>query len=87
MNSRERILAVLAGKKPDMTPIFPKIAFANVLACEGMTVREYMTDPKCMARACISAYRKFGWDGVAPVSYTHLDVYKRQAQEPYENAQ
>ena len=70
MNSRERILAVLAGKKPDMTPIFPKIAFANVLACEGMTVREYMTDPKCMARACISAYRKFGWDGVA----LHTDI-------------
>ena len=46
MNSRERIMAVLAGEKPDMTPIFPKIAFANVLACEGMTVREYMTDPK-----------------------------------------
>ncbi len=42
MNSRERIMAVLAGEKPDMTPIFPKIAFANVLACEGMTVREYM---------------------------------------------
>ena len=70
MNSRERIMAVLAGEKPDMTPIFPKIAFANVLACEGMTVREYMTDPKCMAAACVSAYRKFGWDGVA----LHTDI-------------
>ncbi|MDO5424238.1 MAG: uroporphyrinogen decarboxylase family protein [Eubacteriales bacterium] len=70
MNARERILAVFAGEQPDTTPIFPKIAFANVLACEGMTVREYMTDPKCMARACISAYRKFGWDGVS----IHTDI-------------
>ena len=22
----------------------------------------------------------FGWEGVGPVSYTHLDVYKRQLQ-------
>lgn len=70
MNSRERILAVLEGKKPDTTPIFPKIAFANVIACEGMTVKQYMTDPRCMADACIGAYHSFGWDGVA----LHTDI-------------
>ena len=70
MNSRERILAVLEGKKPDTTPIFPKIAFANVIACEGMTVKQYMTDPSCMAKACIGAYRRFGWDGVS----LHTDI-------------
>lgn len=70
MNSRKRILAVLEGKKPDMTPIFPKIAFANVIACEGMTVKQYMTDPCCMAKACIEAYKKFGWDGVS----LHTDI-------------
>lgn len=70
MDSRERILAVLDGEKPDTTPIFPKIAFANIVACQGMTVRDYMTDPECMARACIGAYRRFGWDGVS----LHTDI-------------
>lgn len=70
MTSRERILAVLDGRKPDKIPIFPKIAFANVLACESMTVKQYMTEPESMAKACISAYRKFGWDGVA----LHTDI-------------
>ena len=70
MTSRERILAVLEGRQPDRTPVFPKIAFANVLACENMKVIDYMTDPECMARACITAYRRFGWDGVA----LHTDI-------------
>ncbi len=55
MTSRERILAVLRGGKPDRVPIFPKIAFSNVLACPGMTVREYMTNPGSMAEAAIRA--------------------------------
>lgn len=70
MTSRERMQAVLCGQVPDYTPIFPKIAFSNVIACEGMRVIDYMTDPECMARACITAYRTFGWDGVA----LHTDI-------------
>lgn len=70
MTSRERILAVLSGKQPDTVPIFPKIAFSNTIACEGMRVLDYMTNPVCMAEACIAAYRAFGWDGVA----LHTDI-------------
>lgn len=70
MNPRERIAAALEGKPADMVPIFPKIAFSNIIACEGMRVIDYMTDPACMARACVTAYRTFGWDGVA----LHTDI-------------
>ena len=70
MNSRERIQAVMAGQKPDRTPIFPKIAFSNVLARPGMRVIDYMTDPACMAEACLAARDLFGWDGVA----LHTDI-------------
>ncbi|MGE5614846.1 MAG: uroporphyrinogen decarboxylase family protein [Bacillota bacterium] len=70
MNSRERVQAVLDGRQPDMTPIFPKISFANIIACDGMRVIDYMTDPECMARACIEAYRFFGWDAVS----LHTDI-------------
>jgi len=70
MNSRERVLAVLDGCKPDMIPIFPKISFANTIVCDDMRVIDYMTDPECMARACISAYKRFGWDAVA----LHTDI-------------
>ena len=64
MNSRERLYAVLEGRKPDTTPIFPKIAFANTIACPDISVRDYMTDPECMARSCLATYRKYGWDAV-----------------------
>jgi len=70
MNSRERVEAILEGRLPDYVPIFPKIAFSNTIACEDMNVIDYMTDPKEMARACITAYRKFGWDGVS----LHTDI-------------
>lgn len=70
MNARERIEAVLAGEKPDTTPIFPKIAFANAVFCEGVTVKDYMTDPGSMAKAALNSYHKFGWDGVA----LHTDI-------------
>ena len=70
MDSRERVNAVLNGEMPDYMPVFPKIAFANVIACENMSIREYMTDGGNMAEACIAAYRTFGWDGVS----LHTDI-------------
>ncbi len=70
MTSRERILAVLNGDTPDMVPIVPKIAFSNVITCDDMNVRQYMTDPAKMAEACITAYRRCGWDGVS----IHTDI-------------
>ena len=46
-----------------------------------------LTDfPGCGARHISYGVREFGMaaimNGVAPVSYTHLDVYKRQAHRP-----
>jgi len=70
MTSRERILAVLRGERPDLVPVFPKIAFSNVISCPGMTVREYMTNPESMAEAAVRARATFGWDGVA----LHTDI-------------
>ena len=65
MNPKQRVEAQLRGEKPDYVPIVPKIAFANVIACPEMTVRDYMTSGANMAEACIAAYRMFGWDGVS----------------------
>lgn len=70
MTSRERVFAVLNHETPDYTPIVPKIAFASVLACEDLHVREYMTDPRAMAKACIAFYRKFGVDSIS----VHTDI-------------
>jgi len=64
------MFAILQGREADFVPIFPKIAFSNVLACHGMTVREYMTDSACMARAVIGAQELFGWDTLA----FHTDI-------------
>lgn len=70
MTSKQRVQAVLDFQKPDTIPIFPKIAFSNVVACPDMRVIDYMTDPECMARACITACETFGWDAVA----LHTDI-------------
>ena len=70
MTSKERIEAILDGKLPDFIPIFPKISYSNTISCKDMCVLDYMTKPKEMARACITAYRKFGWDGVS----LHTDI-------------
>lgn len=70
MNPRACIIAILNNKKPDCVPVFPKIAFSNVIACPGMSVRQYMTDFRSMAEAAISAQRLFGWDAVA----LHTDI-------------
>ena len=65
MNGRERILAVLEHQMPDRVPVYPKISFATVNACPETRIYEYLNDPVTMARCTISAYRRFGWDGVA----------------------
>ena len=65
MTSRERIEAVLSQKMPDRVPIFPKISFANVIACDDIGVTDYLYNAEKMAEATIRAYRRFGWDGIA----------------------
>lgn len=64
MLSRERMEKVLEGKQPDYIPIFPKISHATCRAVEGMTMRDYMTDPGNMAKAIIAAAEKYQWDAV-----------------------
>lgn len=68
MLSRERIKAVLNGKQADCIPIFPKISHATCKFVDGMTMREYMTNPEAMAEAIILGANKFGWDAVGIVT-------------------
>lgn len=64
MNSKERIQALLDGRKPDMVPVFPKISFATINAVPGMNFHDYTTDPDQMANAIVSSAVKFGYDAV-----------------------
>lgn len=64
MNSKERIQALLDGRKPDMVPVFPKISFATINAVPGMNFHDYTTDPEQMANAIVSSAVKFGYDAV-----------------------
>ena len=63
MTGKERIYAVLQGKKPDMLPVFPKISFATAKYA-GYTVGQYMSDPSAMSQSVIAACERFGWDAV-----------------------
>ncbi len=70
MTSRDRMLKTLAHEDTDVVPIFPKIAFSNVIAAKGITVRDFMTDAAKMAEATMAAQKLFGWDAVA----LHTDI-------------
>ena len=51
--------------------------FAKELMLRGIERVVDGTDPRLRA---VSHYRRKLWDSVEPVSYTHLDVYKRQVR-------
>ena len=90
MTPLERSAAMARGEEIDRTPIMPFfVTGAGKVA--GMTHREKRSSAKNQAAAQIACYERFGHDsltieyglhaiGAAPVSYTHLDVYKRQAE-------
>lgn len=65
MNGRQRILKVLNYEMPDRVPVYPKISFATINTCPGTSVYDYLNDPEVMARCAMTAYRRYGWDGVA----------------------
>ncbi|MDA3957638.1 uroporphyrinogen decarboxylase family protein [Oceanispirochaeta sp.] len=64
MRPRERIECVLNNRTPDYIPIFPKISHAVCRVIKGMSMHDYMTDPRNMANAIIAAAKVYGWDGV-----------------------
>ncbi len=70
MTSRQRILRTLAHESTDYIPIYPKIAFSNVIAAKHVTVKDFMSDPAKMAEATMAAQKLFGWDAVA----LHTDI-------------
>lgn len=72
MTGKERIYAVLQGRKPDFIPVFPKISFATA-QCAGYTVGQYMSDPSAMSQSVLAACEKFGWDGVGITTDISLD--------------
>ena len=64
MVPKERIRSILAGQAPDYVPLFPKISFATSQFVPGMTMLDYMGDPKAMAQALLNSARTFGYDAV-----------------------
>lgn len=64
MNSRERVLAVLEGRKPDHVPVVPQ-AGDHAGWIEGMKFDEIYHDADKIADAHIKAYEKYGYDVLA----------------------
>jgi|Deesub1362A_J573_1020465.scaffolds.fasta_scaffold00145_58 MtaA/CmuA family methyltransferase len=65
MTSLERVQAALNFEEPDRVPVFPLIHFASS-KIGGMKVKEFASDGEKMARALITAWKEFGYDGVHP---------------------
>ena len=67
-------------KRQDIDPIKYSLLFERVLNPERVSMPDIDIDFCYERREEVIDYvkRKYGEDHVAPVSYTHLDVYKRQ---------
>lgn len=63
MNSRERVMAVLAGETPDMVPIVPVVDGYFAPRVIGRRNDECFLDGSCMAEALAAALEKYGYDG------------------------
>ena len=63
MTSRERVLAVLAGKTPDTVPIIPVLDGYYAPQVIGRRNDECFLDGNCMADALAVAFDRFGYDG------------------------
>ncbi|MBE0429580.1 MAG: uroporphyrinogen decarboxylase family protein [Thermoleophilia bacterium] len=63
MTSRERVLAVLAGEKPDTVPIVPVIDGWFAPKVIGRKNDECFLDGICLADALAASLEKFGYDG------------------------
>ena len=67
MTSKERFMAVLNNKKPDITPVFPLI-MGFAAAQSGFTYRQYASNGSCLAQAQVFTADKFGFDAVTSCS-------------------
>ncbi|RJQ46571.1 MAG: hypothetical protein C4534_02455 [Gaiellales bacterium] len=63
MNSRERVLAVLAGRTPDTVPIIPVLDGYYAPRVIDRPNDECFLDGACMAEALAAAFDRFGYDG------------------------
>ena len=63
MTGLQRVQAVLAGEKPDRTPIVP-IVHSGLARMFGVPLGRFFTDAQVMAETIIRGYRTFGYDGV-----------------------
>lgn len=59
----ERVRAVLKGEEPDRVPIVP-ILHTMSARMAGVPIGRYASDAGIMADCVLSAYRRFGYDGV-----------------------
>ena len=70
-------LDVVAAGEGWTRPPFGGVLEGNLLYGRGATDNK---GPAVAALYCLCALRDLGLRGTKPVSYTHLDVYKRQIQ-------
>ena len=63
MNGHERVQAVLAGKKPDKTPVMLH-NFMMAVKEAGYTMAQYRNDPKIIAECFIRAVEKYQYDAI-----------------------
>ena len=84
MNSYERVMNRLKGKAVDRAPNFC-ILMNFTAQYSNVCYRDFCLVPEKMVEANLRCREDFATDIVTvmsdPVSYTHLDVYKRQAQQ------
>jgi uroporphyrinogen decarboxylase len=72
MNSYERIMAALEGKRPDRTPVFPLVR-DWVIRQAGFTVSEAIQDITKYVYAQFFCLKKFGYDAVRDLSAIHAE--------------
>ncbi|MEK7817735.1 MAG: uroporphyrinogen decarboxylase family protein, partial [Actinomycetota bacterium] len=63
MNSRERVLAVLAGRPVDMVPVLPVVDGFYAPRVISRPNDECFLDGTCMSEALVEALKRFGYDG------------------------
>ncbi len=71
--SRERMLAALNFERPDRVPVFLNNALATSRAI-GVKVGELLHNPELFARALVTSYKTYGYDGVRISSDVTVEV-------------
>ena len=82
MNGFERINRTLAGQATDYPPVMLH-NFMHAARDAGITMREFRSCPKTMARALIDASLKYGLDGILTDVDTALEAYALGAETDF----